>query len=158
MMIKDRNNSKKGFVVIMVVLLLSVILIVGLGVFDIVLREILISNMGSESQKAFYAADSGAECVQYWQINGFFASGAPFAIKCNGRLINGEITSSPPFVNNPITSPIKINFTNGSCVEVRLTIEDPSLEFDTLIVARGYNIGCDDSSPKKVQRGVKITY
>ena len=158
MMTKEKDNNKKGFVVIMVVLLLSVILIVGLGVFDIVLREILISNIGSESQKAFYAADSGVECVQYWQKKGFFASGAPFDIKCNGTIISGQMTPGSPSINNPATSPIKINFTNDSCVEVRLTIEDPSLEFDTLIVARGYNIGCDDSSPKKVQRGVKITY
>jgi len=155
MMTKEKDNNKKGFVVIMVVLLLSVILIVGLGVFDIVLREILISNMGSESQKAFYAADSGAECVQYWQKKNAFVSGAPFAIKCSAISISGQMTPGSPSAATP---PIKINFTNGSCVEVRLTIEDPSLEFDTLIVARGYNIGCDSSSPKKVQRGVKITY
>lgn len=158
MTIKEKNNDKKGFVVIMVILLLSVILIVGLGVFDLIFREILISSAGRESQKAFYAADSGAECVQYWERSKVFSAGAPFSITCNEKTINGEMTPGSPSMNDPDTSPIKIDFSNGSCVEVRLMIDHPSPDLDTLIVARGYNIGCDDSSPKKVQRGVKITY
>jgi hypothetical protein len=64
---KNKENNK-GFVLMIALVLISIVLVVGLGVYDIILREIIISIAGRESQKSFYAADSGIECALYWDV------------------------------------------------------------------------------------------
>ena len=44
------------------ILVVSVILSVSLGIFDIMTKELKLSGLGRESQIAFYAADAGVEC------------------------------------------------------------------------------------------------
>lgn len=157
----ENNKNKKGFVILMVILLLSVILVVGLGVFDIIVREILISNIGRESQKAFYAADAGAECVQYWEKQGGkFIPGSAYLIDCNGNSIVGQMSGdlASPENSNNYNIPIKVNFTNGACASVTLLINSSDPSIDTVITSRGYNVGCDDASSKKVERGVRVKY
>lgn len=152
---KNRKN-KEGFVLLLVILLISVILVIGLGVFDIVLREILISSIGRESQKAFYAADSALECVRYWgkRIPSAFAAGLPFTIYCNGDSIVGGMSPGSPSISENL---IEVNFDNGSCALVRIMIGIPPSN-NTQITSWGYNIGCAEESSKKVERGVRVSY
>lgn len=152
---KDRKNQK-GFVLLMVILLISVILIIGLGVFDIIVREILISSLGRESLKAFYTSDSAADCVRYWhkQVPSAFIPGSPFTIQCNGIDISGAMTSGTPSISQ---NDIEVNFDSGSCALVRIRINIPPAN-RTIIESRGYNIGCAEESARKVERGVRITY
>ena len=54
--------KNKGFTLLLSLLVISVILSVGLGVSNIMIKELKLSGLGRESQVAFYAADAGVEC------------------------------------------------------------------------------------------------
>lgn len=58
---------KRGFVLLFAILISSVILAVGMGAFNISIRELKLSSAGRDSQVAFYWADTGSECVFYWE-------------------------------------------------------------------------------------------
>ena len=52
------------------VLTASVLLAIGLSIFNLTVKELVLSSSGRESQFAFYAADTGAECALYWDLKG----------------------------------------------------------------------------------------
>ena len=59
-------SSQKGFTVIYAVLISSLLLSIGLGIYSISIRDFILASSASESQKAIFAADSGIECALYW--------------------------------------------------------------------------------------------
>ncbi len=46
----------------------SIVLSIGLSLFNIVQKELILSATGRDSQFAFYSADGGIECALYWDI------------------------------------------------------------------------------------------
>ncbi len=62
------KSKKKGVTLLLAVLVSSLLLSIGLAIFNITIKELLISGSGRESQFAFYAADTGAECALYWDV------------------------------------------------------------------------------------------
>lgn len=86
----------------------SIILAVGVSIISIALKQLQISTVGRESQYAFYAANTGAECALYWDFHGVLqpvsTGGAqayqrlavfsnPFAKGSEVLLENGDIDS-----------------------------------------------------------------
>lgn len=65
-----KNKSQKGFVILFAVLISSLVLSVGISIISISLKQIILSGSGRDSQYAFYASNSGAECAQYWDYAG----------------------------------------------------------------------------------------
>ncbi len=74
----------------MAVLISSLLLSIGLSLSNILLKQLVFSTTGRESQIAFYAADSGAECALYWDrknadgstsLDGAFATTTPTNIE-----------------------------------------------------------------------------
>jgi len=68
--ISDKNfcfsrKSQSGVAVLFVVLILSVVLVIGLGVSSIMINQIKMSADVAKSMQAFYAADAGAEECLY---------------------------------------------------------------------------------------------
>lgn len=62
----DHKIFKKGTVILFAVLLVTVVLTISLGVFNIVYRQILLSSVAKESTIAFAVADSARNCAQFW--------------------------------------------------------------------------------------------
>jgi len=66
---KDKINnglSQKGAVsIVLAVLLLSILLVIGLGVSALMLQQIRLSGQSGQSVIAFYAAEAGAERCLY---------------------------------------------------------------------------------------------
>lgn len=60
--------NKRGFALLFAVMTASVLLTIGLSIFNISLKELLLSTASRDSQIAFYAADSARECALYWDI------------------------------------------------------------------------------------------
>lgn len=58
--------GRRGFTLMVAVLVNSIIIVIGLGIYGIVFREFNLAVVSRESQAAFYAADTLAECVLYW--------------------------------------------------------------------------------------------
>lgn len=146
-MIKNIKIKKTGFTLLLAMILASVALIVGLGVFFIILKEIQISGLGRESQIAFHAADSGAECVIYWDAKKNLVSTTTVnQIECAEQTVN---------VGGAFVSSFELNLGNNSCVKVTIDKMNPAL---TVIESRGYNVSCSSVSPRKVERAIRVTY
>lgn len=65
-MIPTRHISPRGFTIFFAMLVTSLALAIGLAIYDLTVRELALSSTANESQQAIYAADTGAECVLYW--------------------------------------------------------------------------------------------
>lgn len=162
------GRAKKGFVMLFSVLISSMLVVIGLSIFNITLKELTISTSGRESQVAFYAANSGIECALYWNLKGngsrsaFASTTAQEEIDsaktvpavCNAVTVNSATSATTNFtfyVNDP-------SDLNGPCVDVVVvkTPGVPSLgKLTTLIESRGRNI-CGTVG-RRVERGLKAT-
>lgn len=70
---KSIQESNSGFTLFIALIVSSLLLAIGFSLSTIILKQLVFANSGKESQLAFYAADSGAECALYWDrkdING----------------------------------------------------------------------------------------
>lgn len=141
------NKNKKGFVLLMVILLITTILIVGLGVFDVIFSGLILSRETKESLKAFYAAESATDCAIYWDKQNAFDS-SPYTINCAASSITGSLIAS--------TTNFKIKIglgANDPCADVAVD-KNPPAPYTVEISTAGYNLDCDSSDSRKVQRGV----
>src|SRR3989344_5447846 len=79
-----------GFTLFFAVLIASLLLAIGLAIFNITIKELVLSSSVRDSEFAFYAADSGVECALYWdRTQGAFSTTAPQSqIVCNGAGIH----------------------------------------------------------------------
>ena len=77
------RKTKSGFTLFVAMVVASLLLAVGFSIGNIILKQLLLSGSGKDSQVAFYAADAGAECAQFWDTKsstGVALSGdGPFA-------------------------------------------------------------------------------
>lgn len=63
------KTYKKGFVLAFSLLISSIVLALAFGIFNILLKQIVLTSSAKDSQIAFYAADAGAECALYWDTH-----------------------------------------------------------------------------------------
>ncbi len=59
-------RRQAGFTLFVALIVSSMLLAIGFSLSNIILKQLIFSSSGRESQLAFYAADSGAECAMYW--------------------------------------------------------------------------------------------
>ncbi len=64
------SNTEKGIALLFTVLLTSMLLLVALGISNIVFKELVFSSEARDSDKAFFAADTGIECALYLDKGG----------------------------------------------------------------------------------------
>src|SRR3989338_2430331 len=190
-MIKKRialfGKRDKGFTLLLASLVASVVLSLGIAIFGIASKQLMLSSMARDSQFAFYAADSGAECVFYWDIrddihpNTFATSSASASsavVSCNNTLPLPAVTviskneyyasSEFRFETNGYCTKAQVNKCRGKFDKGVCTREDPPV-IRTLVHADGYNVQCDalfnvDGTPKSnvdqraLQRSVELQY
>jgi len=154
-----KKKQKKGFALIIAIVITSSVLIIGGGVMTVAVKENIFSSIGKESIKALYAADSGAECILYWDKKRETprdGTGSPPTnpVICDGNDISLSwlVTDTSPV---SATTNFQLNFSNGSCADVTIT-KDRNAIPDTIVVSKGYNVNCVDS--KKVERAVEVRY
>lgn len=68
MLKRKHKNTNRGFTLLFASLAGALMLSIGLAIFTIILKELVLSSTISESQFSFAAADSGAECALYWDL------------------------------------------------------------------------------------------
>lgn len=161
----EKVNYKKGYALYTAMMLTTLLFLVAYSTLNIVIKQLELSSLGSDSSLAFYNADSGIECAMYWDLknglNSAFATSTASTISCNGQNIStgSQTVDTSPTVSsiiggggdsNPV-SIFQINFTRG-CAIVTVTKNSNN---STLIESRGYN-SCSGS--KRFERGIKILY
>src|SRR3989344_4338164 len=65
---KSKKYLTKGFTLIFAILVSSLLVAIGVAISNVALKQLEISILTRESRIAFSAADSGAECVIYWDV------------------------------------------------------------------------------------------
>ncbi|MBI5005114.1 MAG: hypothetical protein HZC03_00715 [Candidatus Lloydbacteria bacterium] len=144
---ESANRNNRGFVLLYAVLVASIALSIGISLYGITLKELLISSSSRDSQLAFYAADAGAECALYWDVQEkAFSTSTQNSIAC---------ASLPMTVGGGTISNFSISsFPNGACADV---IVDKSIFPQTVITSQGYNT-CNLNDPRRVERTLRVTY
>jgi hypothetical protein len=147
----------RGIALLFTLLIIGVAISLSIGVFNIILGELEIGEGARESMRAFYAADSGAECILYWDLKErAFVFDKEKAITCAG--------SSPSFTRSSQTvdgkaatvyqSTAPFSLANGACASLTvIKFNDGS----SRISALGENI-CNPAALRVVQRGVEVNY
>lgn len=155
----------------MAALIASIVLALGAAVFSIAQKELTLSSVGRNSQFAFYAADTAAECALYWDtrsdihLNTFATSSDlsnpphPSSITCaqatpSVTLAASSLTSA--------TSTFTLNATSTSCANVTVAKSKNLVTngINTVIHADGYSSGCTTilTDPQALQRSVELHY
>ena len=177
--LQTSSQKNRAFVLSYAVLISGILLAIGLGIFTITMKELTISSSGRDSQSAFYAADTGGECALYWDIrhsgfsdsvfatssdssilpsgSGVNCAGQDMTIKASGwDSANGWDVDTNP--SDGATTKFDMKFDNGSCATVYVFKgSHAGGAGNTRIDSHGFNT-CDEGSPKRVERGLRITY
>lgn len=155
------QKNQKGFVILFTIIIATIILMIGLGIFSVATRQTVLSGTAREAQYAFYAADAGVECA-------LFADG----------LLTGAITytnTSDPFdcgasilsvdgdgVSDPYTFDVDISNdpADRSCAHVTVFVVPGQRK---RVIAQGYNMCTtallpDTKNPLLTERVLNTTY
>jgi len=63
-----KTRAMPGFTVLFAMLIATLLLGVGLAIFDIIFKEVSFATVVRDSSYAIYAADTGNECALYWDF------------------------------------------------------------------------------------------
>lgn len=159
-----RQSRKRGFTILFAVLIGSILLAVGLAIFDITVRELRLSSIARESQIAIYAADSGAECALYWALPSqgrvTFSTSSPITFDCNGQILPTDVDGLTIGGRGyGATSTVQVAYGEG-CAEIELAVHllnPETQQVRTIINSRGYNV-CEESDPRRVEREFRIIF
>lgn len=153
--------QQKGFVILFTILISTIILMIGLGIFSIATRETVLSSTAREAQYAFYAADTGVECGLYAQAANVLISGGG-QFECGSGTV--QVDGAGQYPGLPFTFNVLVDEDQRSCAKV--TIFDTTTSsgaFARRIISQGYNI-CDTSgqplikNPILVERDLDVLY
>lgn len=161
-----QRQKRKGFTLIISVLISSILLSIGLAMFNISLKEALLSSIGKESQTSFFASDSGIECVVYWEYTYQLPPDPPSVfdavvvaadVPCiNTSGANGITVDSSSCAGGICTHNLTYRPGASSDECARISIQKDSSVPSTVIESRGYNT-CDTNDPRRTERAIRIT-
>ncbi len=156
MHIRSQRGSR-GFTILLSALVASLVLALGISVFSIAQKQLILSSIGRNSQYAFYAADSGAECGLFWDTrsSAFDPLALISPLTCDA---NSAITVSHSDLSSyPITYQFSFD-PSGYCA--RVTIIKNIVHPRTRISVDGFSVACAEieTSARVLQRSVELTY
>ncbi len=174
---KKLSNNDRGFALLFTVLISSLLLAIGATIVSATLKNLVFSSSGRESQFAFYAADSAAECALYYdKAKSAFptttpATGYSWSVTCNGvpasrddinSYVLDDAGDGPGYQTAfTLSDPQVVANAPGLCARVVIskTQSDPEDESTqkTVIDSRGYNT-CDLNNLRRIERGLRINY
>jgi len=177
MMIK---NTKNGFTIFFAALVGSLALAVGLSMYDLLVRELALSQVSSQSQYAIYAADTGAECALFYDVarglgkDAFATSSAAGAggassgdvATCNGQNIfastnsilgNGSDLSVIKSSSSATTTFYLSMGTKDTDPAVKVEVIKSGDPSQTTIISHGYN-RYNAKGVVKVERTLRVSY
>lgn len=165
------------------VLVSSVLLSVGVSIFNLTIKELTLSSSGRESQFAFYAADTGIECAVYWDFKAA-NPGIMYATSSGsqGGWRNADIDAENPLcvgyaLSSSFKTPVTTTFNSAEtrfeltipnldaqgasapyCAIVTITKTNPAGILYTNIESRGYNTACNSTDQNRIERALKVSY
>ncbi len=150
------HYPRRGFALLIAVILTSVVLAVGIALLDIAYKQVVLASGAKNSQIAFYNADSALECALYWdQKSNAFGYAAPLpgtSIICDTRRVTN--------FTNPVSGGRRTTSFDLSCpvsgISAHVEIYKQS-SGNTDIYANGFS-SCSATDPTRIERGLKAHY
>ncbi len=165
---KDTSVYKKGYTLLFAVLVSSLVLAIGISILNISKKEFLLATSARDSSAAFYAADGGVECAAYGDqtYGSFSTSTTPTAALSCGEAQTTPVLDDINAATTTFTFSVKFGKEAASCADITVQKGYANGSEVTIIDARGYNLGwneqtsgpCNVQSPKKVERGLRLSY
>ena len=123
-------KNQSGFTMLFAILVSSMLLIVGMSIFNISLKELILSSSAKDSQMAYYSASAGLDCLFY---NGIIL-GKFDAIAGEERISNIEIKcgdkiSTPFTLNRNSELPLPSELSDGNSTQILSKNDDVSSPF-----------------------------
>jgi len=148
------RSSQGGFTLLLATLTSALLLLLGATIFGLIKKEIILSSLGRDSQFAFYAADTAAECGLYWDLrHNIFSTTTPYS----GATCDGQSLGTIQFPGYGVPASFEYD-PNGYCARVSVikNVTHPR----TVIYARGYSTDCAGivNNPRSLERAVEIVY
>lgn len=131
--LKRSSLERRGMALLLVVVLLSALLSISIGVFNVVFGQIKISGEIADSFVAFYAADQGIEKILYQD--------------------RSDEDGICPVAGANCFRETDISVASGGCYTVRVS----KVGGNTEIIAAG-QYRCGASPSRVVKRGFQVTY
>ncbi len=169
----NRKNKSEGVALLFAVLLTSTLLLIALGISNIAYRQAVFSIEAKDSDKAFFAADTGMECALYLQGQGSlpYTSGtSPVPLSCNGvsSALFTPVTGSDGLFDYKFV----LDLPNGTCSQISVnyslvTVGTTTGITQVAVQAIGYNnphtsldptLCIDTPTTRTVTRALKATY
>ncbi len=96
--LNSRKTPERGVALLFVILLTSVLLLVSIGITNISYRETTFSFEAQESDRAFFAADTGIECALYLDapVRGVFSGSGMGSYTCGNPPISPYLVDTSP--------------------------------------------------------------
>lgn len=167
MFVYAKNN--RGFTLMLAALVASLLTALGLAMFAIAKKEVVLSSLGRDSQFAFYAADTGAECALHWDFKyGAFSTSTVYSSTSTpARCGNQELQDFPTPWGEGVSDGISglggayvSSFwfePEGFCTYVTVTKQD--VHPHTIVEALGYSTPCSDPNhPRRLERAVRTRF
>jgi hypothetical protein len=166
-------SGSRGFTLLLAALFASIALSLGTSIYSIVSKEVTLSSIGQDSQYAFYAADTAAECALFWDTrsdihpNTFatssYSTDEATSVSCDGKTSTLTVASSN---GSAATSTFEIanlfdDVSAGYCADVTVGKSiGVNGAVHTVIEANGYSVPCASISTATdaLQRSVNLTY
>lgn len=127
-MMRHQNRTRplrsRGFVLLYAVMTSTIVLAVGVSIISIALKQLAISTLGRESQYAFYAANTGAECALYWDFHGVLK---PVVTSIDGAAYERLAVFSNPLLSTGREVTEDADMATVTCAQTKLMANiDPS--------------------------------
>ena len=170
--------GQKGFTLLLAALISSIVLALGAAVFSIAQKELALSSLGRNSQFAFYAADTGAECALFWDFrsdihpNTFATSSyssQSSVVSCAQNnpspavtVIASSLTAATSTFDLTLTQidPPKVYCAKVTVAKSRTTEGGGIIRITNTIHSDGYSTACNTilTDPQALQRSVELHY
>lgn len=139
-----KNNNKKGITLLLVIVILSALVSISAGIFNVILGELMISGEIGESYVALYAADRAIDKFLYLDRS---TGGGSLGGLRDGDL---EDTTATPSSNGCYT--VKI-------IKGPLNIGSQCNTTDALVCIKSVGLSrCGTASSRLVKRGFMVLY
>lgn len=166
-------KKNKGYTLLFAVIVSVLLLSIAAFILSVSRKEAILSSSARDSVYAYYAAESGFECVleNLGTLAGTNSWPTPQTINCGGRPIT--FTTIPGTNAGTSSFSLPVGGTSGStqsglssCAATTIsevsTISHGSTTVDVSVSSHGYNIGwngtdCGLTGPRKVERALLYT-
>lgn len=153
-MIKKIKNEN-GYAILFTVIIVSAVSVIAAGISNAIYKQIVLSSLARDSQRAFYMADTASDCALLFDMEIMntitdFELLENYPWSCGGFAVEVDPEIDGSYTIEPSGS---IGTSQNPCYRI-VTTKNGSV---TTILANGYNI-CNKNNIRTVERQIKIVY